>query len=132
MELESQRNPRFYNRKLRHPNVIQYISEINSFDDIKFTKRGSRDMYHANIYNSNGDRLLSIIYGEDAMRGANHGKNSFYNRCDFLPIEQDMGYEIMDNIGDIVWECDGVHNVYVVSKKELLERIYIAKKMEEE
>ena len=99
----------------------QDIKNINKFEDIKFVKRESSKTYHGQIYD--GDRrILSIIYGEHALYGANHGDRKYGND---VPFEEDQGYEIMDSIGDFFQEYA---DPYVVSKKELMERIELAKK----
>ena len=108
-------------------NDKQMIWEVKKFEDIIFNKREGSETYHAELFDDGG-RLLSIIYGEYALFGANHGmRYGGSNR----PIEEDNGYEIMDNIGDdIDCEYDGGDNVYVVSKEVLMEKIMDAAKYE--
>ena len=66
--------------------------------------------------------MLSIIYGSHALGGANHGLRDGYQLD--LPIEEDMGYEIMDLTNDDPsLQYDGCDNVYVVSKDELMKKI---------
>lgn len=108
-------------------NNKQMIWEIKKFEDIIFDKREGSETYHAELYDEGG-RLLSIIYGEHALFGANHGMR---NGGSSRPIEEDNGYEIMDNIGDdIDLEYDGGDNVYVVSKEVLMDKIMDAAKFE--
>ena len=110
-------------------NKKQMIWEVKKFEDIIFNKREGSETYHAELYDDNR-RLLSIIYGEHALYGANHGLRRI--GASMSPeIEEDKGYEIMDNIGDnIDLEYDGGDNVYVVSKEELMEKVLDAAKYE--
>ena len=102
-------------------NKKQMIWDIKEFDDIIFNEKEDGEVWWAELYD-NDRRLLSIIYGSYALSGANHGFRDKY-RLD-LPIEEDMGYEIMDNTGDDpCLQYDGCDNVYVVSKDELMDKI---------
>ena len=101
----------------------QMIWDIKKFEDIIFTKSDNSDSYQASLFDNNC-RLLSIIYGEIALTGAQHGKGKYPDDAE----GNDMGYEIMDSIGDN-YEM-GFYECYVVSKEELMDRIKHSAKYE--
>ena len=100
----------------------QMIWDIKKFEDIIFTKSEYNDTYQASLFDNNG-RLLSIMYGEAALIGAQHGKGKYPNDAE----GNDMGYEIMDSTGD---NFDMVNECYVISKEELMDKIKHSAKYE--
>ncbi len=101
----------------------QMIWDIKKFEDIIFTKNEHWDGYQATLYDNN-KCLLSIIYGEVALIGAQHGKGKYPEDAE----GNDMGYEIMDSIGDSYER--GFNECYVVSKEELMDKIKHSAKYE--
>ena len=103
----------------------QDIKDINKFEDIVFTKRDSVDTWHASIYDKEQDRrILSIIYGHCALTGAGHRKSKYYGD----KPKDDYGYEIMDMVGDNYQNYEYGPDCYVVSKRDLMRKITIARK----
>ena len=109
----------------------QMIWDIKKFEDIIFTikkrwKRTENNSYQATLWDDKGYCLLSIIYGEIALYGAQHGLGKYDD--DDKP-EDDMGYEIEDNIGDDI-NMKQNDNYYVISKKDLMAKIKDSAKYE--
>ena len=97
--------------------MSQKIYEIKKFEDIIFKKREHSNRYHACLDDENGDVLLSIVYGENALSGAQHGLG-FDNEKD------DFNFEIYDMIVDnFDMEYNGGDNCYVISKEDLMKKI---------
>ena len=97
--------------------MAQKIYEIKKFEDIIFKKREHNNTYHACLDDENGDMLLSIVYGENALSGAQH--NLGYSN-----EEDNFNYEIYDMIADnFDMVYDGCDNCYVISKEDLMKKI---------
>ena len=104
--------------------MAQKIYDIKKFEDIIFKKREHNNTWHACLDDENGDMLLSIIYGENALSGAQHGLSRIACKMSDYELKDDMNYEIMDYIvNNSDTEYDGGDNCYVVTKKELMEKI---------
>ena len=102
----------------------QDIKDINKFEDIVFTKRDDVNTWHAIIYDKEQNRrVLSIIYGEHALTGAEHGYGIDLNKNG-----GGHGYEIMDMVGDEYIPDSFGPECYVVSKRDLMRKITIARK----
>ena len=80
--------------------MSQKIYEIKKFEDIIFKKRELSNTYYACLEDENGDVLVSIVYGENALSGAQHG----------------LGFGNEKN------DC-GCDNCYVISKEDLMKKI---------
>ena len=97
--------------------MSQKIYEIKKFEDIIFKKRNHSNTYHACLDDENDKTLLSIVYGENALSGAQH--NLGYSN-----EENNFNYEIYDMIVDnFDTEYDGCDNCYVISKDDLMKKI---------
>lgn len=104
--------------------MSQKIYEIKKFEDIIFKKREHGNTYRACLVDENDNTLLSIIYGENAMFGAQHGLSRITCEESDYELKNDMNYEIMDFIvNNFDMEYDGGDNCYVITKKELMEKI---------
>ncbi len=99
----------------------QSLKNIKKFEDIKFTQGVSnKKMYYASIID-NRKEIFSIIFGESALYGANHGMREGSN----TPKEKDNGYELLDKLNDSMSDYSFP---YVVSRKQLMRRIKTAQK----
>ncbi len=100
---------------------MQSLKDIKRFEDIKFTKGVTvENMYYASIVDDRRE-IFSIIFGESALYGANHGMR----KGSRVPKEKDNGYELLDKLGDNMADYSFP---YVVSKKQLMKRIKTAQK----
>ena len=100
---------------------MQSLKDIKRFEDIKFTKGVTvKNMYYASIVDDRKE-IFSIIFGESALYGANHGMREDSR----VPREKDNGYELLDKLND---NMSDYSFPYVVSKKQLMKRIKTAQK----
>ena len=104
--------------------MAQKIYEIKKFEDIIFKKREHSNTYHACLDDENDKTLLSIIYGENAWSGAQHGLSRIACKMSDYELKDDMNYEIMDYIvNNFEMDYDGGDNCYVISKEDLMKKI---------
>lgn len=100
--------------------MSQCIDEINKFEDIKFYKRSGSKTWHCVLADKDDRNLLSIIYGQRALCGANHGLDEDNYKFDDYDPKDDMGYEVLDYTGRDDMDYP---DPKILSKKELMDDI---------